>query len=168
MPVAVAILTLLRAYEEVRHFFRQLCEEKVPLCKVTRMILSDEYDNDDIDDLDIVPEDAIVIDEYLRKGARKCVLHYEGEILRAPVDYNPFDAVPFKPWIWIGDKSTEVDLTHAMEKYLVPGNLIRIDLFLKLIQPREDTDIVFIDARTFQEVKFPANGVKIDAFDYSK
>ena len=55
-----------------------------------------------------------------------------------------------------------------MDKYLVPGNLIRIDLILKLIQPREDTDIVYIDARTFQEVKFPANGVKIDAFDYSK
>jgi hypothetical protein len=67
--------------------------------------------------------------------------------------------------LWIGDKTTEVDLTAAMQKYIVVGNTIRLDLILHMIQVRENTNIMYIDARTLEEVKFPADGVKIVADD---
>jgi hypothetical protein len=161
-------LFCLRNYDAIRHFFCSWCdaERRIPsdptTRKVTRFILSDEYDNDDLDDLDNVPEDSVVVDEYLVNGYRKCVLHYEGAELHAPRDFNPFDELPLKPWIWIGDKTTGVDLTRALEKYLVPGNIIKIDLIDKLLQFNDDTFITYIDPRTFLEVKFPEDGVRIN------
>jgi hypothetical protein len=43
------------------------------------------------------------------------------------------------------------------------GNVIALDLILHLIQVHHDTEIVYIDARTLEEVKFPAKGVSIHA-----
>jgi hypothetical protein len=50
-----------------------------------------------------------------------------------------------------------------MQKYMAVGNVIRLDLILHLIQVHHDTDIVYVDARTLEEVKFPASGVRIVA-----
>ena len=85
---------------------------------------------------------------------------YEGEEIVREL-FDPFEHVPEIPWIWIGDKKTEVDLTAAMSKYMVAGNTIRLDLILHLIQVHHDTEIMYVDARTLEEVKFPASGVKI-------
>jgi hypothetical protein len=129
---------------------------------VSYYILSDDYDQDEIDDLKRVPEDAILIEEWEKEGVKKCNLFYEGEeIVRNR--FNPFAAEPYVPWIWIGDKKTEVDLTTAMQKYMVAGNVIALDLILHLIQVHHDTEIVYIDSRTLEEVKFPAKGVSIHA-----
>ena len=48
-----------------------------------------------------------------------------------------------------------------MQKYMVVGNTIHLDLLLQLIQVNKDTELVYVDARTLDEVKFPASGVKI-------
>lgn len=128
------------------------------------MIFSDEYDNDDLDDLEYVPEDAVVVDEYLCDGVRKCLIHYDGEKLGAPSYlYDPFKSCPAIPWIWIGDSSTDTDLTSALKKYVVPGNIIKLDLIYKLIQVTDKTAITYIEPRTFLEVKFPEEGVSIHA-----
>lgn len=129
---------------------------------VSYYILSDEYDQDEVDDMKRVPEDAILIEEWEKEGVKKCNLFYEGEeIVRNR--FNPFAVEPSIPWIWIGDKKTEVDLTAAMQKYMVAGNVIALELILHMIQVHHDTEIVYIDARTLEEVKFPAKGVSIHA-----
>jgi hypothetical protein len=129
---------------------------------ISYYILSDEYDQDEDDDLKRVPEDAIFIEEWEKDDVKKCNLFYEGEeIVRRR--FNPFTVEPYVPWLWIGDKKTEVDLTTAMQKYMVVGNVIALDLILHLIQVHHDTEIVYIDARTLEEVKFPAKGVSIQA-----
>jgi hypothetical protein len=44
---------------------------------------------------------------------------------------------------------------------MVAGNTIRLDLILHLIQVHHDTEIMYVDARTLEEVKFPVSGVKV-------
>jgi uncharacterized protein YycO len=95
------------------------------------------------------------------------VLFYEGEVITRET-FDPFEDEPYVPWIWIGDKNTEVDLTHAMQKYMAVGNVIRLDLILHMIQVHYDTEIMYIDARTLEEVKFPASGVRIVAANGNK
>jgi hypothetical protein len=46
---------------------------------------------------------------------------------------------------------------------VVPGNTIKLDLIYKIIQTTDKTNIVFIEPRTFKEVKFPKEGVSIHA-----
>jgi len=111
-----------------------------------------------------VPEDSILIEEWEMEGVKRCNLFYEGEVINRN-RFDPFVKEPYVPWIWIGDKKTEVDLTAAMQKYMAVGNLIAIDLILHLIQVHHDTEIVYIDARTLEEVKFPMQGVSIRALD---
>ena len=125
-------------------------------------VLSDDSDVEDLDILTRVPEDAIVIEEWEKGGVKKCILFYEGEEIINNT-FDPFEEEAHVPWIWIGDKKTEVDLTSAMQKYMAVGNVIRLDLILHLIQVHHDTDIVYVDARTLEEVKFPASGVRIVA-----
>ena len=130
--------------------------------EVTYYILSDDYEQDEIPDLKRVPEDAILIEEWYKGDTKKCILFYEGEEIYRGV-YDPYDQKPFVPWLWIGDKTTEVDLTAALQKYMAVGNTIRLDLILHLIQAHRDTEIMYIDARTLEEVKFPDHGVRIVA-----
>jgi len=129
---------------------------------VSYYILSDEYDQDEVDDMIRVPEDAIFIEEWEKEGVKKCNLFYDSDTI-VRNRFDPFTQDAHVPWIWIGDKKTEVDLTAAMQKYMVVGNVIALDLILHLIQVHHDTEIVYIDARTLEEVKFPAKGVSIHA-----
>jgi hypothetical protein len=133
---------------------------------ISYYMLSDEYDSDDID-YERVPEDGIFIEEWVNEeGEKKCNLFYEGEeIVRN--ETNPFKTKPYVPWLWIGDKTTEVDLTSALQKYMVVGNTIQLDLILHMIQPHHDTEIMYIDTRTLEEVKFPDHGVRIVADDFT-
>jgi hypothetical protein len=156
----MAFLCALRIYHTIRNFVSWMIGPDRVQNKISYYILSDEYDQDEVDDLKRVPEDAIFIEQWEKDGVKRCNLFYEGdEIVRETFD--PFAGVPQVPWIWIGDKKTEVNLTTAMEKYMVVGNVIALDLILHLIQVHHDTEIVYIDARTFEEVKFPNKGVSI-------
>jgi hypothetical protein len=154
----------LRVYNAVRRFFHDLCSSNPYPVTVRRSILSECFTDDQLENLDRVPEDAVVVDEYLCEGVRKCLVYYEGEALRPPSYlYDPFNTCPVIPWIWIGDSSTDTDLTSALRKYVVPGNTIKLDLIYKIIQTTDKTNIVFIEPRTFKEVKFPEEGVSIHA-----
>jgi len=128
--------------------------------QISYYILSDDYEQDEIPDLKRVPEDCILIEEWIKGDTKKCMLFYEGEEIFRNV-YNPYDLKPFVPWLWIGDKTTEVDLTAALQKYIAVGNTIRLDLILHMIQAHHDTEIMYIDARTLEEVKFPDHGIRI-------
>jgi len=130
-------------------------------------VLSDDYDVEDMVVMSRVPEDSIYIEEWEKSGRKRCLLFYEGEQIHRN-SFDPFEDEPHVPWIWIGDKKTEVDLTSAMQKYMAVDNVIRLDLILHLIQVHHDTEIVYVDARTLEEVKFPASGVRITAANGSK
>lgn len=158
----MSIICMLRVYNNVCKFVSWMFGPEPKTHKISYYVLSDEYDQDEAEEMERVPEDTIFIEEWEKDGVKKCNLFYECEEIQRGV-YNPFTQEPYVPWIWIGDKKTEVDLTAAMEKYMAVGNVIALDLILHLIQVHHDTEIVYIDARTFEEVKFPNKGVRIRA-----
>jgi hypothetical protein len=124
--------------------------------------LSDDYEFDE--SFESVPEDSVYIEEWIKDGETKKVVRYEGEPIPTEWDHTPFDLpTPPCPWVWVGDKETEVDLTRTFQKFLVPGNTILLDLVLKLIQVNERTRLIYIDALTFEEHEFPGDGITIDA-----
>ena len=156
----MSLFCVVRFYNNVCKFISWVIGSPIKQNKIAYYILSDEYDQDEADEMKRVPEDSIFIEEWEKDGVKKCNLFYEAEEIVRGV-YDPFEDEPYVPWLWIGDKKTEVDLTAAMEKYMVVGNTIALDLILHLIQVHHDTEIVYIDARTFEEVKFPNKGVSI-------
>jgi hypothetical protein len=122
--------------------------------------LSDDYEFDE--SFDTVPEDSVYVEEWVREGETKKVVRYEGEPIPHEWAQSPFDLpTPPCPWVWVGDKETEVDLTRTFQKFLVPGNKILLDLVLKLIQVNERTRLIYIDAVTFEEHEFPGDGITI-------
>lgn len=120
---------------------------------------TDEYD----ESYTRVPEDAVYMEEWEQEGEKKVVVRYEGEEIPTSWDVSPFTQSAKCPWIWVGDKTTEIDLTKTFGKFLVPGNRITMDLVLKLIQVTDDTSLMYIDAKTFNEEKFPGDGILIEA-----
>lgn len=156
----MSILCMLRLYNNVCKFVNWIRGTPVHLKTISYYILSDEYDQDEVEEMTRVPEDAVFIEEWEKDRVKKCNLFYDTDTIYRGI-YDPFAREAYVPWVWIGDKKTEVDLTTAMQKYMVVGNVIALDLILHLIQVHNDTEIVYIDARTFEEVKFPNNGVSI-------
>lgn len=127
-----------------------------------RYFLSDEYEFDE--GFTHVPEDSVYIEEWVKDGEKKCVVRYEGDPIPTEWTQSPFDSpTPACPWVWVGDKETEMDLTRTFQKFLVPGNRILLDLVLKLIQVNERTRLIYIDGLTFDEHEFPGDGITIDA-----
>ena len=126
----------------------------------SRYYLSDdgyEYEEED----SFVPVDTIFVEQWRRgEEVRRRVL-YEGETI-TQYKGDPW-AVVETPWLWIGDTTTDVDLTYALSKYMVPGNVITLDLLLRLIQIHEDTELVYLHPRTCEEIPFPNEGVRIEA-----
>lgn len=160
-------LTLLRTWTRVYTFALSLWVSWfAPLQDTTRptrqYFLSDDYEFDE--SFDTVPEDSVYIEEWVKEGETKKVVRYEGEPIPKEWAENPHDVpTPPCPWVWVGDKETEVDLTRTFQKFLVPGNKILLDLVLKLIQVNERTHLIYVDALTFEEHEFPGDGVTIDA-----
>jgi hypothetical protein len=124
-----------------------------------KYLISDEYEYDE--DMTRVPEDSIYVEEWNRGDECRRRILYECE------EITPYQGDPFKPyknpWVWIGDTSTGVDLTAAVERYLMPGNTIALDLLLRFIRCTSETDLMFVDPRTMEPMKFPAEGVRIEA-----
>ena len=110
-----------------------------------------------------VPPGAVYVEEWIKNGDKKCVVRYENDVIPALWIRTPFDQHARCPWLWVGDKETEIDLTRTFNKFLVPGNHILLDLVEKLIQINEKTNLVYIESGTFRELKFPGEGLLIKA-----
>lgn len=111
-------------------------------------------------DLKQVPAGQVFFSEWRSyEGDALTYVRYEGdEIEETFVD--PFTLPRAKcPWIWIGDRHSEVDLTHHFNEYLVPGNRIEEDLCRLWAVKRED--ILYIDGESFEEREIPAEGMTI-------
>lgn len=112
-----------------------------------------------------VPTGWVYIEEWIDvKGHKKMIALYEGETIPTHWEVSPFDLPPAKcPWVWVGDKETEIDLTRTFDKFLVPGNVITVDLVSKLIKITDHTKLIYIESGTLKEVEFPGEGITIEA-----
>lgn len=108
-----------------------------------------------------VPEGAIYVEEWTRNGIKKCVLKYEGETIPRSWTESPFDKRPRTPWVWVGDRDTEIDLTRTFSKFLVVGNRITTDLVRSILRVTPKTKLVYIESGTFKELEFPGDGLTI-------
>jgi hypothetical protein len=111
-----------------------------------------------------VPEDTVYIEEWVEGTHKKCVVLYEGDEIPKTWKQSPFARVAKCPWIWVGDRDTEIDLTRTFGKFLVVGNVIELALVLKLIQITDRTNLIYIESGTFNEIKFPGDGIVIEEY----
>jgi hypothetical protein len=107
-----------------------------------------------------VPDDTVYVEEWIKNGETKCVVRYPNEVIPASWIRTPFEQHARCPWVWVGDKDTELDLTRTFTKFVVPGNQIRSDLVNHLVHP---SNLIYIEAGTFRELKFPGEGLLIKA-----
>lgn len=114
-------------------------------------------------DIDTVPENAIYVEDWIWKGQKKCVVRYPGDPIPTAWDISPHQQTAKCPWIWVGDRNTEIDLTQTFAKFLVPGNRISMELVEKLIRVTDQTNLVYIEYGSFEEKKFPGDGLVIKA-----
>ena len=110
-----------------------------------------------------VPEGAIYVEEWLLNGHKKCVVKYAGDTIPTVWEISPHVLSAKCPWIWVGDRNTEIDLTQTFAKYLVPGNRITMALVEKLIRVTDQTRLVYIEYGSFEEKEFPGEGLLIKA-----
>lgn len=118
-------------------------------------------ETDPVDGHDRVPEDSVYVEEWVQGETKRCVVKYEGEEIPTSWTTTPFDKNARTPWVWVGDRDTEIDLTRTFNKFLVVGNRITLDLVLKLIQVNQRTNLIYIESGTFKELKFPGDGITI-------
>jgi hypothetical protein len=133
----------------------------VPEVRPTRQYFYSEQEVED--GLDIVPEGAIYIEEWIANGTKKCVVRYPGEPIPSEWPVSPLQMTAKCPWIWVGDRNTEIDLTQTFAKFLVPGNWIRLSLVEELIRVTDQTRLVYIEYGSFEEKEFPGEGLLIKA-----
>jgi hypothetical protein len=119
---------------------------------------------DDVETLDRVPEDQVYVEEWVQGETKRCVVKYEGEEIPKLWTTTPFDKNPKTPWVWVGDRETEIDLTRTFNRFLAVGNVITLDLVLKLIKVTERTHLIYIESGTFKELKFPGDGITIQEY----
>jgi len=126
---------------------------------ITRKYLLSDYEEYD-ESMTHVPEDCIYVEEWVKGTEIRRRLVYEGDEI-TPFIGNPFDPVRV-PWRWIGDASTDVDITQAVNRYIMPGNVIQLDLLLRFLRAHADMKIVYADPTSGQDVLFPNEGVRIE------
>ena len=112
-----------------------------------------------------VPKDRVYIEEWMdTKGRKKMIALYEGEVVPTSWTHTPFELPPARcPWVWVGDKETEIDMTRTFDKFLVPGNQIRMELAEKLIKITDHTHLIYIESGTLNEIEFPGDGITIES-----
>jgi hypothetical protein len=128
-----------------------------------RYFLTPEGETSCPDALRVVPEQVVYVEEWLLNGTKKCVVRYPGDPIPEVWEFSPHVLSAKCPWIWVGDRNTEIDLTQTFAKFLVPGNRIRMDLVEKLIRVTEHTHLVYIEYGSFEEKEFPGEGLLIKA-----
>lgn len=112
-----------------------------------------------------VPENAIYIEDWIEHGTKKSVIRYQGEVIPRNWTESPFSRNAKTPWVWVGDRETEIDLTRTFNRFLVVGNRITTVLIKKLINVTEKTNLIYIESGTFEELKFPGEGLIIEEYD---
>ena len=139
-------------------FFRWLTPIFIPRLRwSTQYLLSDTHIYHP--EMKIVPPNAIYVDEYVDDGVSKARVTYAGNPIVSNYTEDPFDTV-ILPWIWIGDKTTETDITPQISRFLVQNNEIRLEL-LKVFLPMIETPrIVYLDT-SLVEHDFPSEGMII-------
>ncbi len=130
-----------------------------------RYLLAEDGQEHDFADDATVPDDCVYVEEWIDiKGHKKSIVHYKGDNIPSVWEMSPFDLPPAKcPWVWVGDKETEIDLTRTFDKFLVPGNILKEDLVSRLIKITDRTNLIYIQTKTFNQVKFPGDGLTIEA-----
>ena len=128
---------------------------------IARKYLMGEYSGYD-EDMTHVPEGCIYVEEWVKGNQVRRRIVYELEEI-TPYIGNPFDPIR-RRWTWIGDVSTDVDITVAVEKYLMPGNEIRLDLLLMFLNCHDDMEIRYVDPASGEELLFPNSGVSINRY----
>ena len=119
------------------------------------------------EDWDHVPPGAIYVEEWVESGTKRCVLRYGGEEIPTHWDESPLGRNAKTPWLWVGDRETEIDLTRTFNRYLVVGNRITCELVDKLIKVSDRTNLIYIQSGTFKELKFPGEGLVIEEYEDS-
>ena len=132
-----------------------------------RYFLSSQGREDDFKGFHVVPKDYVYIEEWVdTKGHKKMIALYEGAQVPNNWERSPFEMPTAKcPWVWVGDRETEIDLTRTFDKFLVPGNVINMELVSKLTKITDHTNLIYIETKTFNQVKFPGDGITIEADD---
>lgn len=133
----------------------------VPECRPTRQYFYSDRPVDE--DVETVPEGAIYVEDWVTNGLKKCVVRYPGEPIPSEWAVSPHQLTAKCPWIWVGDRNTEIDLTQTFSKFLVPGNWIRMGLVEELIRVTDETRLVYIEYGSFEEKEFPGEGLLIKA-----
>jgi hypothetical protein len=149
-------MCLIRAFEALD---RYLSARRTDRGIITRKYLMGEYSGYD-EDMTHVPEGCIYVEEWVKGNQVRRRIVYELEEI-TPYIGNPFDPI-HRRWTWIGDVSTDVDITAAIDKFLMPGNDIRLDLLLMFLNCHEDMEIRYVDPASGEEVLFPNSGVSIN------
>ncbi len=111
-----------------------------------------------------VPDNQVYIEEWVQGETKRCVVKYGGEVIPTYWRTTPFAQNPKTPWVWVGDRETEIDLTRTFNRFLVVGNVITSDLVEKLIKVTERTNLIYIESGTFKELKFPGDGITIEEY----
>lgn len=123
------------------------------------------FPGEDMDAHLTVPEGVVYIEEWVLEKTKKCVIRYSGETIPRSWTESPFTKSPRTPWIWVGDRETEIDLTRTFSKFLVVGNRIRSELVDRLIRVTPQTKLIYIQSGTFKELEFPGEGLTIEEYD---
>lgn len=121
-------------------------------------------DTNDMEKCLTVPEKTIYLEEWRRGSLKKYVVRYEGETIPRSWTANPFDRTVRSPWIWVGDRETEIDLTRTFDKFLVAGNRITRDLVNHYVRVTPRTKLMYIESGTFKELDFPGDGITIEEY----
>jgi len=132
-----------------------------------RYFLTSEGRQDDMTGVDTIPPGWVYVEEWMdTKGHKKMVVLYEGDLVPMVWAMTPYEKPPAKcPWVWVGDRQTEIDLTRTFDRFLVPGNVLKKELVSKLIKITDHTNLIYIETKTFNQIKFPGDGITIEEDD---
>lgn len=134
-----------------------------PEVRPTRRSFLTLVDTEPVEDEEVVPDGVVYVEEWILNGTKKCVVRYSGDPIPDSWDFSPHLLSAKCPWIWVGDRNTEIDLTQTFAKFLVPGNRITMDLVERLIRVTDQTRLVYIEYGSFEEKEFPGEGLLIKA-----
>lgn len=122
------------------------------------------FRSEDLDKYLTVPENVVYVEEWVAGGNKKLVVRYGGEIIPRSWTESPLTKPARCPWVWVGDRETEIDLTRTFDKFLVVGNRITSDLVKEFICLTPRTKLMYIQAGTFKELEFPGDGITIEEY----
>lgn len=122
------------------------------------------YPSIEMDNHTVVPPGTIYIEEWRFENTKKYVVRYAGDTIPRSWTESPFAKNPRTPWVWVGDRETEIDLTRTFNKFLVVGNKITYELVEALIRVTPKTKLIYIESGTFKELDFPGSGLTIEEY----